>query len=67
MTLEAFVLYNALMATLSWYLMKRHGDKEYEEGLLDAVLMHNSGQLTYSTYTEGGETMINMEIKPDEG
>ncbi|MBT4795411.1 MAG: hypothetical protein HON83_03170 [Candidatus Marinimicrobia bacterium] len=46
-----------------WYADKR----AYNEGIADAIIMHRTGQLTYSTYEDGdGTPMIDMEIKPNE-
>ncbi len=42
--------------------------KAHHEGITDAIAMHNSGQLTYTSHRDicGGE-IITMEIKKDEG
>jgi len=47
----------------TYYLDKR----SYNEGMVDAIVMHNRGQLTYTTYdNEDGEAIIEMEVKPSE-
>ena len=66
MTIESFVLYNIVMWTVGWYLLKRHGEKEYGEGIIDAVNMHYTGQLTYTPMLDGDLEMLNIKIKPDE-
>ena len=63
---ESFILYNIAMATFGWYLMKTHGEKEFEAGMVEGVLMHNEGRLTYKTYTEDGVEMVDIRIKPYE-
>ncbi len=60
MTLESFILYNIIMATLSWYLMKRHGTEEYDNGFYDAVILHEGGRLIYSRETVGTSTDVLM-------
>lgn len=42
-----------------WYVDKR----AYQEGMTDAIVMHSNGNITYTTYEEGGEKMIEMTVK----
>jgi hypothetical protein len=58
------ILWMALGAAWTYYTDK----KAYNEGMVDAIVMHNKGQLTYTTYEdEDGATVIELEVKPDEG
>ncbi len=41
--------------------------RAYNEGIMDAIVMHNRGQLTYKVYEDdNGISMIEMEVRPDE-
>lgn len=41
--------------------------RAYKEGMLDAIVMHNRGQLTYTSYfDDDGLEMIDMQVSPDE-
>ena len=41
--------------------------RAYNEGMLDAIVMHNRGQLTYTSYLdEDGIEMIEMKVEPNE-
>jgi len=41
--------------------------RAYREGLTDAVLMHNRGELTYfSYYDDNGEEMVEIEVNKRE-
>jgi len=41
--------------------------RAYREGMIDAVIMHNRGQLTYKTYDdEDGETIVEFKVGPYE-
>jgi len=63
MTLESFILYNIVMSTLSWYLIKRQSELEYDNGFMDAVQLHNEGRLTYSSERlEDGVEMLTIEV-----
>ena len=42
-----------------WYVDKR----AYNEGMVDAIVMHSNGNITYTTYEEDGEKMIEMTVK----
>ena len=50
-------------AAWTYYIDKR----SYNDGMADAIVMHNRGQLTYTTYdNEDGETIIEMKVRPNE-
>jgi len=56
-------LWVALGSLVIYYTDK----KAYNEGMIDAIVLHNKGQLTYSTFKdEGGALMIEMKVAPDE-
>lgn len=61
-----------LVTSIVWIVMGTvwhyFADKRaYREGMIDAIVMHNRGQLTYTTYTdEDGEEIITMEVRPNE-
>ena len=41
--------------------------KAYNEGMLDAIIMHSRGQLVYTSYLdESGVEMIDMEVRASE-
>jgi hypothetical protein len=51
------------MSTLSWYLIKRQSELEYDNGFMDAVQLHNEGRLTYSSeILEDGVEMLTIEV-----
>jgi predicted TIM-barrel enzyme len=40
--------------------------RAYNEGMIDAIVLHNRGELTYKTYTnEEGETMVEIKVGED--
>ena len=50
-------------AVVIYFIDKR----AYKEGMTDAVLMHNRGDLTYfSYYDDNGEEMVEIEVKARE-
>jgi hypothetical protein len=50
-------------AAWTYYIDKR----SYNDGMVDAIVMHNRGQLTYKTYdNEDGEAIIELEVRPSE-
>jgi hypothetical protein len=56
-------IWMGLGALVMYWVDKR----AYNEGLMDAIIMHNKGQLTYAVYeNENGDRMIEMEVRPDE-
>ena len=51
-------------AFLAW----RHGARCYDKGITDAVLLHRSGRLTYTTYLDdNGAKKVNIEIEAIDG
>jgi len=57
------ILWVALGSLVIYYTDK----KAYNEGMIDAIVLHNKGQLTYAVYeNENGDRMIEMEVRPDE-
>ena len=51
-------------AFLTW----RHGVKCYDKGITDAVLLHRSGRLTYTTYLDdNGSKKVSIEIDSIDG
>ncbi len=64
-TMEGFILYNIIMATVSWYLSKWQGKKEYDNGFMDAVQLHSEGRLSYTTEPsdEEGVNILKIEVK----
>ena len=69
MYLDASHLYILLWTVISigiYYAYKRHGQSEYAEGMADAIVMHNSGTLTYKVIVnEDGEEDIEIKINGD--
>lgn len=62
-TLDNFVLYNIIMFTFTWYLHKRYGNREYDNGFIDAVQLHAEGRLAYSMETVGeDENVLTIEV-----
>ena len=50
-------------AVVIYFIDKR----AYREGMTDAILMHNRGDLTYfSYYDDNGEEMVEIEVKARE-
>jgi len=40
--------------------------RAYKEGMMDAIVQHNKGTLTYSSYEdEDGELMIEIKVEQD--
>ena len=55
------------MLGVGWYLLRKHGESEYGEGIVDAIQMHNDGRLTYESYFEDEDVeMISITITPEE-
>ena len=51
-------------AFLTW----RHGAKCYDKGITDAVLLHRSGRLSYTTYLDdNGAKKVSIEIDSIDG
>ena len=53
---------------LATFLAWRHGAKCYDRGIIDAIIMHRNGRLTYETYLDDdGAKMVNIEIDSIDG
>lgn len=53
------ILWVVVGAIWTYYSDKR----AYNDGMLDAIVMHNRGELTYTTYTDAeGVEMIEMKV-----
>jgi len=64
--MDSFILAMAIMACAGIFITWRYGKHQYSEGLIDAVQMHESGQLKYTTYMEDGQKMFEIEVIADE-
>ena len=59
--ISAYLIIGALLA---W----RHGANCYDKGITDAVLLHRSGRLTYTTYLDdNGAKKVSIEIDSIDG
>jgi hypothetical protein len=57
------VVWVAIGAMWTYYSDK----KAYNEGMIDAIVLHNRGKLTYKVYEDdNGISMIEMRVIPDE-
>ena len=64
-TTENFILLVGALLTLGAYMIYRHGQKTYDRGITDAVLMHRQGRLKYKDCLDDrGVKMVNIEIEP---
>ena len=64
---ESFVLLISGLLATGAFLLWKHGQKCYDRGITDAILMHRNGRLKYDTYfDDDGNKMINIEIEPME-
>ena len=63
MTVENFLLFQIAMFTIGGFLLYRYGESKYERGILDGILMHHEGRLTYTTYQEDGVEMLDVQIQ----
>jgi len=63
MTVENFILLQIAMFTIGGYLLYRYGEDKYDRGILDGILMHHEGRLTYTTYQENGTEMLDIQIQ----
>jgi len=66
MTMDNFMLFQLAMFVIGGYLLHIHGEKRYERGILDGILMHHEGRLTYTAYLENGTEMLDIQIAGDE-
>ena len=64
-TTENFILLVSTLLTLGAYMIYRHGQKTYDRGITDAVLMHRQGRLKYKDYLDdNGKKMVDIQIEP---
>ena len=64
---ENFILLVLALLILGAFMIWRHGQKCYDKGITDAILMHRNGRLTYKDYLDGdGKKMVDIEIEPIE-
>ena len=64
-TTENFILLVCALLTLGAYMIYRHGQKTYDRGITDAVLMHRQGRLKYKDYLDdNGKKMVDIQIDP---
>ena len=64
---DSFALLMCALLIMGGLLLWKHGQKCYDRGLMDAVLMHREGRLHYNTYLDdNGDKMVNIEIDPME-
>ena len=64
-TTENFILLVGSLLTLGAYMIYRHGQKTYDRGITDAVLMHRQGRLKYRDYLDdNGKKMVDIDIEP---
>jgi len=65
--IESFALLMSALLIIGGLLLWRHGEKCYDRGITDAILMHREGRLHYNTYLDdNGDKMVNIEIDPME-
>ena len=66
-SLELFFGGIALMAVGGVFISYKYATEEYGKGFIDALMLHNSGELTYEEYEdEDGTPGLNIRIKKDE-
>ena len=64
-TTENFILLVSALLILGAYMIYRHGQKTYDRGITDAVLMHREGRLKYKDSLDGdGKKMVDIKIEP---
>ena len=62
---ENFILLISALLILGAFMIWRHGQKCYDKGITDAILMHRNGRLTYRDYLDdNGKKMVNIDIEP---
>ena len=62
---ENFILLVSALLILGVFMLWRHGQKCYDKGITDAILMHRNGRLTYRDYLDdNGKKMVNIDIEP---
>jgi len=66
MSLEGFAIWTLCMSVVAYYLIVKHGGKEYEKGVIDGINMLDAGRLTYEAYYEGDQKYIKIDIKAED-
>jgi hypothetical protein len=66
MSLEGFAIWTLCMSMVAYYLIVKHGGKEYEKGIIDGINMYDSGRLEYEAYYEGEQKFIKIDIKAED-
>jgi len=54
------------MSMVAYFIIIKHGGKEYEKGIIDGINMYDSGRLTYEAYYEGDQKYIKIDIKAED-
>ena len=66
-SVEMFLLWVLMMGGVGGFLAWKYATEEYGKGFVDALMLHNSGALTYEEYEEDdGTPGLNIRIKKDE-
>jgi len=63
MTMDNFILWSICMIVIGGIILWKYGESKYERGILDGILMHHEGRLTYTTYQEDGVEMLDVQIQ----
>ena len=64
---ESFVLLILGLLIIGAFLLWQHGNKCYDRGIMDAILMHREGRLKYKDYyDDDGGRMVDIQIEPME-
>lgn len=65
-SIDSAVLWLLIMVGVGAYFMWRHGDRSYNEGMKDALILLDEGRLRYELYFDDDEDtrMINIEVDP---
>jgi hypothetical protein len=64
--IEILLLNNLILILVGAYTMYKYGEKRYESAVLDTILLHHEGRLTYKAYMESGVEMLDIQIAPME-
>lgn len=63
MTMDNFILWSICMIVIGGIILWKYGESKYERGILDGILMHHEGRLTYTAYLEDGTEMLDIQIQ----
>lgn len=66
MGFEGFIVWFIAMSIVAYFIIIKHGGKEYEKGIIDGINMYDSGRLTYEAYYEGDQKYIKIDIKAED-